>query len=272
MKLTYLGTAAAEGWPAVFCSCACCQKARQLGGKDIRTRSQALVDDRLLLDLPPDTYLHYLTHRFDLPGIRHLLVTHSHSDHFYAKELGMRCPPFCDEGAGVLNIYGNPTVQEEYRRQLEAEPAIRRFTRFHCVQPFVPFEAGGYTVTPLRALHDRSELCLIYLISDGEKTLLYGHDTGVFPQDTWDYLKHHQLDLASLDCTTQSHPDGGNHMGLIDAAGVKQRLLDEGIAHEKTVFVVNHFSHNGLWDHQTVTARAAEQGMLASYDGMSVSI
>ncbi len=38
MKLTYLGTAAAEGWPAVFCNCPCCRQARVLGGKDIRTR------------------------------------------------------------------------------------------------------------------------------------------------------------------------------------------------------------------------------------------
>ncbi len=52
MKLTYLGTAAAEGWPAVFCNCPCCRQARVLGGKDIRTRSQALVNEDLLLDLP----------------------------------------------------------------------------------------------------------------------------------------------------------------------------------------------------------------------------
>ena len=31
MKLTYLGTAAAEGLPALFCNCEFCQKARELG-------------------------------------------------------------------------------------------------------------------------------------------------------------------------------------------------------------------------------------------------
>ena len=60
MKLTYYGTAAGEAWPGVFCSCALCQRARVLGGKNIRTRSQALIDDDLLLDLPPDNYLHTL--------------------------------------------------------------------------------------------------------------------------------------------------------------------------------------------------------------------
>ena len=46
MKLTYLGTAAAEGWPAAFCNCDGCRAARRLGGRNIRTRSQALVERR----------------------------------------------------------------------------------------------------------------------------------------------------------------------------------------------------------------------------------
>ena len=45
MQLIYLGTAAAEGIPGAFCSCAICQEARRLGGRNIRTRSQALIDD-----------------------------------------------------------------------------------------------------------------------------------------------------------------------------------------------------------------------------------
>ena len=38
MKIRFLGTAAAEGWPAVFCACESCKRAERLGGKDIRTR------------------------------------------------------------------------------------------------------------------------------------------------------------------------------------------------------------------------------------------
>ena len=35
MKLKYLGTAAAEAIPAIFCSCATCIQARATGGKDV---------------------------------------------------------------------------------------------------------------------------------------------------------------------------------------------------------------------------------------------
>ena len=76
MKITYYGTAAGEAWPGVFCQCHVCQEARRLGGKNIRTRSQALIDGALLLDLPPDNYLHSLCCGLDLSKVRTLLITH----------------------------------------------------------------------------------------------------------------------------------------------------------------------------------------------------
>ena len=57
MHFQYLGTAAAEGWPAVFCNCPLCKRAALLGGRNIRTRSQALINKDLLIDLPPDAGL-----------------------------------------------------------------------------------------------------------------------------------------------------------------------------------------------------------------------
>ena len=94
MRKQYLGTAAAEGWPAVFCGCAACRRARELGGQNLRTRSQALVDGRLLIDLPPDTYLHALRGGLELERVASLLITHSHQDHFYPFELFMRGDPY----------------------------------------------------------------------------------------------------------------------------------------------------------------------------------
>ena len=93
MKITYLGTAASEGLPAPFCTCPVCQKARQEGGKSVRTRTQALVDESLLIDFPPDTYLHWLRNNFDFLKVTDLLVTHSHMDHWYPDDLRPRWSP-----------------------------------------------------------------------------------------------------------------------------------------------------------------------------------
>ena len=43
MKLQYLGTAAAEGMPAVFCQCPICREAARPGGKDLRIINRAMV-------------------------------------------------------------------------------------------------------------------------------------------------------------------------------------------------------------------------------------
>ena len=43
MNIQYLGTAAAEGWPAPFCACPVCSYARAARGRNLRTRTQALI-------------------------------------------------------------------------------------------------------------------------------------------------------------------------------------------------------------------------------------
>ena len=51
MHLLFLGTAAAEGYPGIFCECDNCKEARALGGRNLRLRSSLLVNDDLLLDM-----------------------------------------------------------------------------------------------------------------------------------------------------------------------------------------------------------------------------
>ena len=58
MKIKFYGTAAAEGFPGMFCSCETCEKARKAGGKNIRTRSQTVINNELMIDFSADTYLH----------------------------------------------------------------------------------------------------------------------------------------------------------------------------------------------------------------------
>ena len=87
MNLKYLGTAAAEAVPAPFCECDICEKARQKGGNNIRTRSQAIVDGAILIDFPPDTYMHTLQNSIKLCKVSACIITHPHHDHLYPDEL-----------------------------------------------------------------------------------------------------------------------------------------------------------------------------------------
>ncbi len=274
MKLTYYGTGAGEGWPGLFCSCRLCEEARRLKGKNIRTRSQALINDDLLIDLTPDTNMHCLVYGLKLEKIDHLLVTHSHSDHFYPPDLELLREPFAHNHPNIFNIYGNDSVRERVWTGVPKVNEVEDRFCFHRAELFRPIAIKDYTVVPLRALHDRKEECLFYQITQGDKTILYAHDTGFFPDDTMNYLKEHRrhLDLVSLDCTTQSEEDGKNHMGLADAVKEKQRLISLGLADDSTKWVVNHFSHNGLWLHDQMVEEAKKVGFMVSYDTMEIEI
>ena len=57
MKVKVLGTAACEGVPAMFCNCENCVKVRELKGKNLRARTQTLIESDMLVDFNADTYL-----------------------------------------------------------------------------------------------------------------------------------------------------------------------------------------------------------------------
>lgn len=280
MKLTYFGTAAAEGWPALFCNCPSCVSARKLGGKNIRTRSQALVNEDLLIDFPADTYMHVLFYGLDLNKVEHLLITHAHEDHLYAEDLANRQEGYVPKEARpdfVLNVYGSENVAGEYERvhANHYNGSLPSVVAMHQIRAYEEVKAGRYTVYPMLADHDKTMTCFIYVIIDGTegKTLLYAHDTGYFREDVWEFLKEKQFrfDLVSLDCNHGIGEAYQNHMSIPCDAKIKERLEKEGYTKPETKFVVNHFSHNcHSLSHEELCEAAAPYGMQVSYDTMSV--
>ena len=76
-----------------------------------------------------------------------------------------------------------------------------------------------------------------------------------------------------MDCTYGNdegeHPR--HHMNLTENRALRQLLLSHGLATEDTVFVANHFSHNGkdsVYDEMIHLENAKD--FLISYDGMKV--
>lgn len=277
MKLKYFGTAAAEGMPALFCYCEHCERAKKAGGKNIRTRSQALINDDLLIDLPPDTYMHVLDYGLDLRSIEHILITHSHEDHLYPLELTNIRLPFAHRlpDAGPVNVYASPCSSAEvFCGAVKGQVLDDKHLKIKTVKAFEPFKVKNYSIIPLTANHDYSIDSLIYIISDGEKTMLYGNDTGWFPEETWAFLKNSgvRFDYVSLDCTctgdTVERPNG--HMNLVACKATKEEMLKIGCADEKTVFCLHHFSHNGGYTYEELVPIAEKMGFLVSYDTMEV--
>lgn len=276
MRLKYLGTAAAEGIPAIFCKCETCEKARSLGGKNIRTRNQAIINDELLIDFPADTYMHFIQHNLPLADIKHCLITHSHGDHLYPQDIAMRKKGFScklDESEPMRFYTGEngydriQSVVNQFGMK-EAKPVL--------IKPFESFEAGGYHVTPVRAKHDVSSSPVLFLIEKDGKTIFYSNDSGKYPQDTWEYLEKNPVvcSLISFDCTEgDSEVNYEGHMNLGICSETRKRLIEIGMADENTVFVLNHFSHNGKnVIYEEFSALAEKQGFVVSYDGMEIEV
>ncbi len=274
MKIKYLGTAAAEGWPALFCHCDSCKRAKALGGKNLRTRSQAVIDDSLLVDFPPDTYMHMLRDDLDLPNIESVLITHTHQDHLYPDDLSYRCGDNAHGLQTVLTLYGNDTLLKKYQAYMKENEFRQGLSDVLCckeVQPFVTLQIGKHKVTPLLATHDKKEKCLIYLIESEGKSLLYGNDTGIFPEETWEFLGSKKLELVSLDCTMVKYGCGKNHMGINDVLETIDRLKKQGCIYSETKLVITHFSHNGILLHDEIEAAVSQYGIITAYDGMEIS-
>ena len=75
MKIQYLGTAAAEGIPAIFCTCELCRKTARAGSAEVRCRSSVLINDQILIDLTPDIYYQKMRWNLDLSQLEAVFVT-----------------------------------------------------------------------------------------------------------------------------------------------------------------------------------------------------
>ncbi len=271
VKLKYYGTAAAEGFPALFCECQACKTAKLLGGRNIRTRSQSTIDDIILLDLCPDTYMHMLCSGLDLNKISAVLVTHSHFDHLYVDNLKSLSPGMSKRISDKpLEIY---SAQAGYEKICDVCGSAKQLD-VHLVKPFESFEVQGYSVTALPASHSTATTPLNYIISKDGKSLLYAHDTGFYADEVYDFLRKSgiYLGLVSMDCTygALKKDNLGHHLSLDADMVIAEKLKALGVCDEKTIFVANHFSHNCGSNYDELCSAAESSGFIISYDGLEI--
>lgn len=272
MKLHYLGTAAAEAIPAIWCNCEVCQKARKMRGKDVRTRSQVLINDDLMVDFPQDAYMHMLQNQLEFYKLKYVIFTHSHQDHFYPEEFAMRSRDYANNITEPIHVYGNNVCVERLQKTPEVDVGGRVI--IHEFHNFEPVQIGNYLVTPLTANHDPRENCLIYSIECGGKRILYSNDTGEYPEETWDYLEqnHLRFDLLSMDCTIGMKDSKNYHMGYPNILNMKARFEKDGLVDENTTVIATHYSHNFYLPYEELQKIMEKDHIIPSYDGMQVEI
>lgn len=280
MKIKYLGTGAAEGIPAMFCACDTCKRALKTGGKNIMTRSQMLIGDNLLIDFNIDTYSHFIKMGKTLSDIEYILITHSHADHFTFEEffnryVGIAYGVKADKVKVYLSKDAFDVMTRCTRERGDSEERRNERFEFVIVEPFVPVEVGGYSVTPLPAVHTDPEQSLLYLIEKDGKTLFYGNDTGMFSEKTDEYLVNNnkKIDFLSLDCTKCDNDFGYHvHMSMAEGREIADRFTEKELLSEKAKLYYNHFSHNGRQIFDELCERAKKYGFDVAYDGLEIEL
>lgn len=268
-KLKYLGTAAAEGYPAVFCMCPSCQNAQKAGGKNIRLRSSAIINDEILVDISPDFVCFKSKFNIDIKKIKTILLTHTHQDHFYPQILSYNHTSFSNKPL-KLNIYLSEYAKDLFEKiEIEKSDAKNNLNLI-AVKPFESYKENDYIITPLEAAHNTPQ-SLIYIISYNGVNMLYGNDTAMLTKNTFDYLHSVKLDIVSLD-STRGKEEGQyfRHMGFNDIIYLKKYFIKNGICDENSIFTVTHFSHWINMLHDEMVEYLKPYNILPAYDGMII--
>ena len=278
MKVKFLGTIAAEGGPALFCNCAYCKEAQRRGGKDIRTRSQMLINDDMLVDFPADTYLHKLQYNLDLSKIGYLLITHSHMDHFYPEDLFVRGAQSAYKmHTPILQIYCNQQTKDVFnaRSQGRIEKSVADGMNWRILSPFEYVETQDYEIWSLKAQHMKTEKALFYLIKQGDKAFLQCYDTGTLFEENYEFLQNLgiKIDAVCLDCTMGANERSYfGHMHLKECLETVERMRKSNFTTPNTRFVLTHFCHNGKLLHDEYEKICKPYGVEIAYDGMEMEL
>ena len=278
MRIQFLGTAAAEGVPAMFCGCKICQNIRRIGGRELRTRSQVLINSELSVDFPPEAYIHSLMRGIDYSRLKYIFVTHSHMDHFYAHDFILRGYRYAGDFDGILNIYGNREVASVFAEctRREMKPVVAANVAFNKIFPYGKYRAGGYEIMTVPANHGTAEDAVLFYISDGGRGYLHLHDTALPDRDIYRFLSENgaAADVVALDCTYADRTGIARprHMNIEDCAEVMDELLRHGVCGGHTRFVITHFSHNGNPLTSRLAALEREYNVIAAYDGMELEV
>ncbi|MBR0216998.1 MAG: carbon-phosphorus lyase, partial [Clostridia bacterium] len=81
------------------------------------------------------------------------------------------------------------------------------------------------------------------------------------------------LTVVSLDSTMGRLKNRYNgHMSFEQNIEVRERMLRDGIADEKTRFICHHFSHNGIILYDELSEMMKPHGFDVAYDGLTVTL
>ena len=286
-------------YPSPFCGCPHCVQARHEGGKNIRANSAALVDDDILLDM--NVTCHYVAARLgiSLAGVKHLLVTHPHPDHFEPDRLRWRRTtangvPAFDPTTGIWSsrftetpemvIHGNVFISDCIDAAIPPKvfSTARYDFRFELFTEGQWTDCGDLRFLPLRSNHGKHKgMAHTYVLERDGKKLFYSLDCGGYDEDQLELIAAQRFDCVVMEGTFSLGkvkdeelllPTGTGHMNLKKNVTFRRFLLDNGCIALDTPCILTHLCPHYTPPHEQFVPIAQKAGFMVAYDGLCVTI
>lgn len=282
---TFLGTSAAEQYPALWCNCCNCQIARKLQGRNIRKNSSGILGDHTLIDFGPTITAQLAELGFSLLTIDSLLVTHAHQDHFFPWYLRWRLFPdpqlekYYGKGPVVskprpLIVYGNEDVRQQTLEATKQRPEDCHL-EIVVLEPWQRFTTEHLHFIPVRANHALQQDSYNFIIEYLGKNILYAVDTAWFLEETMEFLKDYKFDVVIMDGTfgfNDKHDSSlPGHCDFFANRRARQWMLKENMITENTPFVITHIGHHAP-PHDECSTLLSKWDLILAYDGMEIKL
>jgi phosphoribosyl 1,2-cyclic phosphodiesterase len=287
MRLEFLGTAAAEGFPNPFCDCGNCQAARDEGGPSLRARSSALVNDELLIDLGPDLLTSIQRRGRSITAVKWAIQTHAHSDHLEQGSLFMRsrqCRPVDAQpvvyhcASTVVSRLDHLLMAEERHLSLgEAEVQDRYQLAIDMISPWESRSFGDYDLQTVKASHDDPALMtMVHAIRDRRsgRSLFYCTDTGPLQEGTWMRLAAlgWAFDIIAIDFTFGFAGRSSGHLNVEQVLEELGAGREAGAITGSTRVFATHIGHHSAPRHSDIVERCGPLGIEVAFDGLAIEI
>jgi phosphoribosyl 1,2-cyclic phosphate phosphodiesterase len=278
LEITFLGTAAFEGYPNPFCDGKHCSFAIRSDNLDKRLRSAAIIDNKILIDFGPDIVASCQKLGLSLSEVELLLITHSHEDHLYIPNFAMRQRTFNEnfDGLKYMKVMASAEVINLIS---DSEYSVDAKILLNPSEPFNTYKFLEYEIIPVPANHyvKEKERGLLYFIKKGDKTIFYATDTGAFDEVYVETLVRNtslnNIDLLILDATLGfSRSNYTGHNTFESFLGTVSNLRKVGLLSETSKIIAHHFSHHDNPNFHKLRELYFEKGILVSYDGLKLNV
>ena len=282
--IQFLGTGAGDcvELHARECSEKHCARAKTLGGRNLRHAPSLFISPDILVDFYGREQMR--TYGIRHQSIHHLLITHTHHDHFQPRailDLASSLPH-------PLTVYGSMSVRNaldfaaRYRWDVSAGNfEISQHTstiQAQAIRPGERFSIGPIQVTPVLANHmiDKKHLiqqeqALNYVFERDGKALFYGLDSSYALPEALNILSRFRLDMAVFDATfghLEIDPFRSGHQNLAMLEKTIAQFRRANLFKNEAVIIADHISHHHVEPYDEIVDELSEKGITLAYDGM----